>query len=161
MQRSDGPTMLVLTRQGLPVFDRNKMTGAAELYKGGYILSREKSSVADIILMASGSEVSLIVEAQETLAKEGIDARVVSMPCWELFLEQPREYHDEVIPPEVKARLAVEAGVPQGWRQWVGDEGDIIGITTFGASAPAGENFKQYGFTVENVVKRAKKLVGK
>jgi transketolase len=137
------------------------MTGAAELYKGGYVLSQEKGGVPDIILMASGSEVSLIVEVQESLAKEGIDARVVSMPCWELFLKQPKEYHDQVIPPAVKARLAVEAGVPLGWHQWVGDGGDIIGITTFGASAPASENFKQYGFTVENVVQRAKKLVGK
>ncbi len=161
MERTEGPTMLVLTRQGLPIFDRNKMTSAAELYKGAYVLSREKSGAADIILMASGSEVSLIVEAQETLAKEGIDARVVSMPCWELFLKQPQEYHDEVIPPEVRARLAVEAGVPLGWHQWVGDGGDIIGINKFGASAPASENFKQYGFTVENVVQRAKKLIGK
>ena len=161
MERTEGPTMLVLTRQGLPIFDRNKMTSAAELYKGAYVLSREKSGAADIILMASGSEVSLIMEAQETLAKEGIDARVVSMPCWELFLKQPQEYHDEVIPPEVKARLAVEAGVPLGWHQWVGDGGDIIGINKFGASAPASENFKQYGFTVENVVQRAKKLIGK
>ena len=161
MEHTEGPTMLVLTRQGLPIFDRNKMTSAAELYKGAYVLSREKSGAADIILMASGSEVSLIMEAQETLAKEGIDARVVSMPCWELFLKQPQEYHDEVIPPEVKARLAVEAGVPLGWHQWVGDGGDIIGINKFGASAPASENFKQYGFTVENVVQRAKKLIGK
>jgi transketolase len=161
MERTEGPTMLVLTRQGLPIFDRNKMARAEELYKGAYVLSREKSGAADIILMASGSEVSLIVEAQETLAKEGIDARVVSMPCWELFLKQPQEYHDEVIPPEVKARLAVEAGVPLGWHQWVGDGGDIIGINKFGASAPASENFKQYGFTVENVVQRAKKLIGK
>ena len=161
MERTGGPTMLVLTRQGLPIFDRNKMASAEELYKGAYVLSREKSGAADIILMASGSEVSLIVEAQETLAKEGIDARVVSMPCWELFLKQPQEYHDEVIPPEVRARLAVEAGVPLGWHQWVGDGGDIIGINKFGASAPASENFKQYGFTVENVVQRAKKLIGK
>jgi len=161
MERTEGPTMLVLTRQGLPIFDRNKMASAEELYKGAYILSREKSGAADIILMASGSEVSLIVEAQETLAKEGIDARVVSMPCWELFLKQPQEYHDEVIPLEVKARLAVEMGVPLGWHQWVGDGGDIIGINKFGASAPASENFKQYGFTVDNVVQRAKKLVGK
>jgi len=161
MERTEGPTMLVLTRQGLPIFDRNKMASAEELYKGAYVLSKEKSGAADIILMASGSEVSLIVEAQETLAKEGIDARVVSMPCWELFLKQPQEYQAEVIPPEVKARLAVEAGVPLGWHQWVGDGGDIIGINKFGASAPANENFKQYGFTVENVVQRAKKLIGK
>ena len=161
MERTDGPTMLVLTRQGLPIFDRNKMNKAAELYKGGYTLSKEKGSKADIILMASGSEVSLIVEAQETLAKEGTDARVVSMPCWELFSVQSQEYRDQVLPPEVKARLAVEAGAPLGWHQWVGDGGDIIGISKFGASAPAKENFKQYGFTVENVVQRAKNLVGK
>ncbi len=161
MERTDGPTMLVLTRQGLPIFDRNKMASAEELYRGAYVLSREKSGAADIILMASGSEVSLIVEAQETLAREGIDARVVSMPCWELFLKQPQEYHDEVIAPEVKARLAVEMGVSLGWHQWVGDGGDIIGINKFGASAPASENFKQYGFTVENVVQRAKKLITK
>ena len=161
MERTEGPTMLVLTRQGLPIFDRNKMTSAAELYKGGYILSEEEGSVPDIILMASGSEVSLIVEAQETLAKEEIDARVVSMPCWELFLKQPQEFQEEVLPPEVKARLAVEAGVPLGWHQWIGDGGDIIGINKFGASAPANENFKQYGFTVENVVQRAKILIGK
>jgi transketolase len=161
MERTGGPTMLVLTRQGLPIFDRNKMTSAAELYKGAYVLSREKGGTADIILMASGSEVWLIVEAQESLAKEGIDARVVSMPCWELFLEQSQGYHHEVIPPEVKARLAVEAGASLGWHQWVGDQGGIIGIDKFGASAPANENFKQYGFTVENVVQRAKKLIGK
>ena len=161
MERTGGPTMLVLTRQGLPVFDRKKMTSAEELYKGAYVLSREKSGAADIILMASGSEVSLIVEAQESLAEEGIDARVVSMPCWELFSKQPQEYQDEVLPPEVKARLAVETGVSLGWYQWVGDGGDVIGINKFGASAPANENFKQYGFTVENVVQRAKKLIEK
>jgi transketolase len=136
------------------------VAGADGLYKGAYVLSKEKGAVPDIILMASGSEVHLIVEAQQTLASEGIDARVVSMPCWEFFLEQSEEYRDEVLPPEVKVRLAVEAGVPMGWRQWVGDGGDIIGIVTFGASAPAKENFKQYGLTVENVVQRAKKLLG-
>ena len=83
------------------------------------------------------------------------------MPCWELFLEQTQEYRDQVLPPEVKARLAVEAGSPLGWHQWVGNQGDVIGITVFGASAPAKENFKRYGFTVDNVVQRAKKLVGK
>ena len=83
------------------------------------------------------------------------------MPCWEFFLKQTKTYRDEVLPPGIKAKLAVEAGVPMGWRQWVGDEGDIIGITTFGASAPANENFSKYGFTLENVVRRAKKLVGK
>jgi transketolase len=161
MEHTGGPTMLVLTRQGLPILDRSKVAGAEGLLKGGYILSKEKGGAPDIILMASGSEVQLIFAAQEMLFSDGIDARVVSMPCWEFFVEQSQEYRDEVLPPEVKARLAVEAGVPQGWHQWVGDGGDIIGITRFGASAPAKENFKQYGFTVENVVQRAKKLVGK
>jgi transketolase len=99
--------------------------------------------------------------AQEILATEGINARVVSMPCWEFFKEQSQEYRDEVLPPSVKARLAVEAGVPLGWHEWVGDAGEIMGINKFGASAPAKENFKQYGFIVENVVERAKKLLGK
>jgi transketolase len=161
MNRKDGPTMLVLTRQGLPIFDRTELAGPEGLLLGGYILSKEQGAVPDIILMATGSEVQLIVEAQKTLASEGIDARVVSMPCWEFFLKQTKTYRDEVLPPGIKARLAVEAGVPMGWRQWVGDEGDIIGIITFGASAPAKENFSQYGFTVENVAGRAKKLVGK
>jgi len=161
VQRTDGPTMLVLTRQGLPIYDRAKVADAEELFKGGYILSKEKGATPHIILMASGSEVQLIMEAQEILAAESIDARVVSMPCWELFLEQSQEYRDQVLPPEVKARLAVEAGVEIGWHQWVGEGGDIIGINKFGASAPAKENFKQYGLTVENVVERAKKLLGK
>jgi transketolase len=153
--------MLVLTRQGLPIFDRTELAGPEGLLQGGYILSKEKGAVPDLILMATGSEVQLIVEAQKTLVSEGIDARVVSMPCWEFFLEQTETYRAEVLPTGIKARLAVEAGVPMGWRQWVGDEGDIIGITTFGASAPANENFSKYGFTVENVVGRAKKLIGK
>jgi transketolase len=160
MERRNGPTMLVLSRQGLPIFNRNELTGPEMLLKGAYILSKEKVDGPDIILLASGSEVQLILAAQGLLRSAGIDARVVSMPCWELFLEQPQEYRDEILPPEVKLRLAVEAGVPMGWRQWVGDAGDIIGITKFGASAPAKENFYHYGFTVDNVVARAQKLVG-
>jgi len=161
IERTKGPSMLVLTRQGLPIFDRTKVAGAEGLFKGGYVLTGEKGTTADIILMASGSEVQLILEAQEKLVRENIDARVVSMPCWELFLEQTQEYRDQVISPEVRARLAVEAGSPLGWHQWVGDQGEVIGITTFGASAPAKENFKHYGFTVENVVQRAKRLLDK
>ncbi|RJP59220.1 MAG: transketolase [Deltaproteobacteria bacterium] len=161
IMRRHGPTMLVLSRQSLPVFDRSKMTGAEELLKGAYVLSREKGTVPDMILIATGSEVQLIVDAQEKLASDKIDARVVSMPSWDLFLEQPQSYRDEVLPSEVKVRLAVEAGAPQGWHYWVGDSGDVIGITKFGASAPYKENFKHYGFTVENVVGRAKMLIGK
>jgi len=160
MARTEGPTILVLTRQGVPVPDRNRLGGAEGVLKGAYVLSRENAPVPDVILMASGSEVQLILEAQKILAEGNIHARVVSMPSWELFLVQPREYRDEILPPGVKARLAVEAGSPLGWREWVGDGGDVIGITRFGASAPYKEIFRHFGFTVENVVERAGRLVG-
>lgn len=159
MERTAGPTMLVLSRQKLPIFDRQWLAGAEGLRQGAYILSKEQANIPDVILLASGSEVQLILEAQQELARNDIAARVVSMPSWELFREQPKQYRDQVLPPQVKARLAVEAGAPQGWCEWVGDNGDVIGITRFGASAPGAENFEYYGFTVDNVVKRARKLL--
>ncbi len=159
MMRTDGPTMLVLTRQNLPILDRAKFAGAEGVLKGAYVLSREKQSAAAVILIATGSEVPLVLAAQEQLASEGVDARVVSMPSWELFRAQPLSYRDEVLAPAIKARLAVEAGSPMGWCEWVGDRGDVIGINQFGASAPEKEVFKHYGFTVESVVARAKKLL--
>jgi transketolase len=161
IKRTEGPTMLVLTRQGLPIFDPGETGGAEGLLKGAYVLSKERGTSPDIVLMATGSEVQLILLAQEALASHKIDARAVSMPSWELFLEQPRDYRDEVLPPETKARLAVEMGVELGWHKWVGDRGDIVCIDRFGASAPYKETLKHYGFTVENVVERAKKLLGK
>jgi transketolase len=161
MMRRHGPTILVLSRQSLPIFDRHRMAGAKESLKGAYVLSREKGTMPDMILIATGSEVQLILDAKEKLASDRIDARVVSMPSWELFLEQPQSYRDKVLPPDVKARLAVEAGSPQGWHYWVGNSGDIIGITRFGTSAPYKESLKNYGFNVENVVERAKILIGK
>ncbi|MFH1020114.1 MAG: transketolase C-terminal domain-containing protein, partial [Pseudomonadota bacterium] len=160
MERRNGPTMLVLTRQNLPVFDRNVVAPAQGVLKGGYILSREKGPKVDAILLATGSEVQLVMSAQNALAAGTIAARVVSMPSWELFREQPQEYRDAVLPPAVTTRLAVEAGSSFGWREWVGDRGAIIAMDRFGASAPAGEIFKQLGFTVENVVTTARKLVG-
>jgi transketolase len=159
MARCHGPTMLVLTRQNLPVFDRSKVAGAEGVLRGAYVLSREKGSVPEVILLASGSEVQLVLAAQAELANRGIDACVVSMPCWEFFRAQPQAYREEVLPPAVKPRLAVEAAVAMGWREWVGDGGDIIGINRFGSSAPAKENFKRFGFTVEHVVERAAALV--
>ena len=159
--RTNGPTMLVLSRQNLPIFDRNKVSPAEGVLKGAYILSKEKSDRPDIILISTGSEVYLILEAQEKLQEKNINARVVSMPSWEFFREQPKEYKEEVLPSEVKARLAVEAGSPLGWCEWVGDSGDIIGITNFGASAPYKEIYKHYGFTVENIVERSEKLLNK
>jgi transketolase len=159
MGRRHGPTMLVLTRQNLPVFDRSKVAGAEGLLRGAYVLAKEKGSVPTVILLATGSEVQLVLAAQAELANRGIDARVVSMPCWEFFRDQPQAYREQVLPSAVKARLAVEAAVAMGWREWVGDRGDIIGINRFGASAPAKENFKRFGFTAERVVERAAALV--
>ena len=159
MLRRQGPTMLVLSRQGLPIFDRSSLAGAEGLLKGAYVLSKEQADFPDIILLASGSEVHLILEAQQQLAQSGIAARVVSMPSWEIFCAQSPAYRSEVLPLGVRARLAVEAGSPLGWREWVGDAGDIINVTQFGASAPAKEIFKHYGFTVEHIVERAKQLV--
>lgn len=159
MERTDGPTLLVLTRQNLPVFDRSVLAPADGLLKGGYVLSPEKGAIPRAILLATGSEVQLVLEAQKRLAAEGIDARVVSLPSWELFREQPAEYREQVLPPDVTARLAVEAGASLGWREWVGDRGGIIALDRFGASAPAGELFRRFGFTVENVVAKAKELV--
>jgi transketolase len=161
IQRTDGPTMLVLTRQKLPVFDMEKVAPAKSLYKGAYILSAEKKKKPDIILIATGSEVHLILEAQKRLEKVGISARVVSMPSWELFRQQAPKYRESVLPSKIKTRLAVETASSFGWHEWVGDEGKVIGIDHFGASAPDVELFKHYGFTVENIVTTAKKMIKK
>lgn len=160
MERTDGPTLLALTRQNLPVFDRNETAPADGVLKGGYVLSREKGERPDVILMATGSEVRLVHEAQKTLADEGIDARVVSMPSWEIFRQQPAEYRNQVLPPDITARLAVEAGASQGWQEWVGDRGKIIALDRFGASAPADELFRRFGFTIENIVAKTRELLG-
>ena len=161
IQRTDGPTMLVLSRQKLPIFDRTKVAAAENTLKGAYILSPEKGTKPDVILMATGSEVQLILEAQQQLKEKGINARVVSIPCWELFRQQPKGYRDKVLPPAIKSRLAVEAGVAQGWDEWVGDAGKVIGINKFGVSAPDKEIFKHYGFTVANVVNTVRKMLNK
>lgn len=159
--RRKGPTLLVLTRQKLPIFDRKKFSGAEGVLKGAYVLSREKGNIPELILIATGSEVQLVLEAQQRLISQDIDARVVSMPSWELFKEQRQNYRDDILPPTIKARLAVEAASPLGWREWVGEDGDIIGIAKFGSSAPYKDNFKHCGFTVENVISRAKTLLRK
>jgi transketolase len=151
--------MLVLSRQDLPIADRSRLTGAEGVLRGAYVLAREQGAKPRAVLIASGSEVSLVLAAWARLSEEGIDARVVSMPSWELFREQPQSYRDEVLPPHIKARLAVEAGVPFGWSEWVGADGDVIGLTDFGASAPYQISFQHFGFTIENVVARARKLL--
>jgi transketolase len=154
----DGPVVLVFTRQGLPIIDQDKYAKATGLEKGAYILSDSEKG-PDVILIATGSEVTLILQAQEKLKAEGINARVVSMPSWELFEKQPESYKELVFPKAIKKRLAVEAGSPLGWHKYVTDEGDIIAMHGFGESAPAEELFKEFGFTVDNVVNKAKALL--
>ena len=158
IEREGGPVALALSRQKLPTLDRSEVAPAAGLERGAYTLW--ESGPPDVILIASGSEVSLALEAGRKLAAEnGTAVRVVSMPCWELFEAQPQSYREEVLPPDVKARLSVEAGVSFGWRRWVGSEGDGIAVDRYGASAPAPEVFEHLGFTVDNVVARAAALL--
>ncbi|MBS3753394.1 MAG: transketolase [Anaerolineales bacterium] len=153
------PMALVLTRQNVPVVDRSSYASAVGLEKGAYVLADVGEGDPEIILMASGSEVDLILKAGEKLAEEGVSIRVVSFPSWELFEEQDQEYQDSVLLPDLKMRLAVEAGVGQGWYRWVGSQGLILSVETFGASAPGSRVFKEYGFTVENVINKARNLV--
>jgi len=160
IEHNDGPVVLVFTRQALPIIDQEKYSLATGLTKGAYILS-DSEKEPEIILMATGSEVQLILGAQEKLKEQGIAARVVSFPCWELFEKQSAEYKEQVFPKHIKKRLSVEAGSVLGWNKYVTDEGDIIGMTTFGESAPAEELYKVFGFTVDNVIKRATALLGK
>ena len=159
MKRNDGPVAVILTRQKMPTFDRDRMGPAAGLAKGAYVLSEAAGGPPQVILIATGSEVSLAVAAQETLAANGIRARVVSMPCWELFAEQSADYRDAVLPRDVTARVAIEAGVTLGWHRWVGDRGVVIGLDRFGASAPGSVLAKQFGFTADNIVRVATGLV--
>jgi len=157
LEHRDGPVALLLTRQGLPVLDQDKYSPATNLDKGAYVLLAVDKP--DVLLLATGSEVSVALSAAEALAKENIAAQVVSMPCWELFEQQSREYKDSVIPPGVKARVGIEAGVEQGWHKYLSDKGIFIGVSTFGASAPAKVCFEKYGITAENIVKAAKKTI--
>jgi transketolase len=154
LEREDGPVALALTRQKLPTLEGSQRDGVA---RGAYVLweSDEANGSPDVILVATGSEVHVALEGAKQLEEQGTHARVVSMPCWELFEAQPREYRDEVLPPDVKARLSVEAGVALGWKQWVGDEGDSISIEHFGASAPGDLVLEKFGYTADNVVARA------
>ncbi|MBI4664757.1 MAG: transketolase [Verrucomicrobia bacterium] len=153
------PVALILTRQALPTLDRTKYALASGLAKGAYVLADAPNGKPEVLLLASGSEVPLCVQAHEQLAKEGIKARVVSMPSWELFEHQSPEYRDSVIPPGVTARVSVEQASTFGWERYVGRRGQMIGMKTFGASAPLKELMKKFGFTPENVVAAAKAQV--
>lgn len=155
----DKPTALVLTRQGLPTLKSTAEKAQEGVSKGAYVVSPATSDSADVLLLASGSEVNLAVEAQKVLMGEGIQASVVSMPSWDRFEEQSKEYKQSVLPKTVKKRLAIEMAAPFGWERYVGDEGDILAINGFGASAPGGKIMEEYGFTVDNVVSRVKKLL--
>lgn len=158
LEHQDGPVVLVFTRQGLPILDQDKYAKASNLEKGAYVIS-EASKNPDLILIGTGSEVSLILQAQAKLEEEGISTRVVSMPSWELFEKQSAAYKESVFPKAHRKRLAVEMASPYGWQKYTTDEGDMLGMTTFGESAPAEDLYKHFGFTVENVVKRAKALL--
>ena len=162
--RNNAPTAFALSRQKVALIDRKKFADARGLHKGGYVLAEAENKsgravAPKLILIATGSEVGLAISAREKLNKAGTPTRVVSMPCWKFFDEQPRAYRESVLPPKVKARLAIEAGVSLGWAKYVGDNGDTLCVDKFGASAPAEDVFRDYGFTVENVVKKAKKLL--
>lgn len=164
LKRSDAPTAFALSRQKVALIDRKKFASASGLHKGAYILAEAetkagKATTPKLILIATGSEVGLAMQAREQLNAAGTPTRVVSMPCWEFFDAQPQKYRDEVLPPKVTARLAIEAGVSLGWHKYTGDKGGTLCVDKFGASAPVEDVFKDYGFTVENVIALAKKLL--
>jgi transketolase len=160
MKHSEGPTALVLSRQGLPVYEET-LNSYNKLSRGAYVLSDTAEGEPEIILIATGSEVSLVMEAKKVLEAENSKVRVVSMPSWELFEKQDQAYKDSVLLPQVKKRLAVEMAYPLGWERYTGDQGEILAIHTFGASAPGERVMKEYGFTVENVVAKAKGILNK
>jgi transketolase len=157
----DGPVAMALTRQKLPVLDRTELAHADKVARGAYVLADAGDEHLDIILIATGSEVHLALEARTQLAEQGVKARVVSMPSWELFDRQPQTYRNQILPPTVTARLAIEAGVPQGWHRYVGSSGEVIGLNRFGASAPYKTLMEKFGFTAENIASRALALLGR
>jgi transketolase len=154
-----GPVALILTRQNLPTLDRSQMAPASSLVYGAYVLNSQDSPKPDLLLVASGSEVPVALEAMEKLKAKGLSARVISMPSWELFEQQPLDYRNRVFPPEIKTRLAVEAGRTQGWYRYVGDKGTVIGLDHFGASAPYQTLYEQFGLTADRVVGKALELL--
>ena len=159
LMSDSGPVALALTRQGLPVLDRTVYPSAENLTRGAYILRDAKETRPDLILIATGSEVHIALEAAKSIDESGVNVRVVNMPSWELFNRQDEAYRHQVLPPEIKARVAIEAGISQGWHRNVGDEGRIIALDRFGASAPSKILYEKFGFTPENVVETALALV--
>jgi transketolase len=160
LQRASGPTALALSRQSVPTLDRTQYAKAEGLMRGAYVLADLGEGSPEVILMASGSELGLIVEAGERLAADGSNVRIVSFPSWELFQEQSSDYQQQVLPDEVRARVAIEAASPFGWERWIGDEGIVIGLDRFGASAPYEEIYRNLGLTTERIVEEAQRLIG-
>ncbi|HZB91506.1 MAG TPA: transketolase C-terminal domain-containing protein, partial [Stellaceae bacterium] len=159
MQLRHEPALLALSRQALPTFDRSRYASAAGVARGAYVMADPPRGAPEIILIASGSEVALAVEAHETLTAEGIRSRLVSMPSWDIFEHQPQSYRDSVLPPAVTARIAIEQGSVLGWDRYVGAHGRIMGMKTFGASAPLKELLRRYGFEPERVVAAAREMI--
>ena len=159
LEAGEHPVALVLTRQNVPTLDRSQFAAADGLRHGAYVLADAPNGKPDAILIASGSEVGLVMAARQKPRNQKVLTRVVSMPSWELCDAQPQSYRDQVLLPAVHARLAVEAGASQGWHRYVGDRGDVLGIDRFGASAPGDVVMHEYGFTVENVCKRVAALL--
>ena len=161
IERRDGPTTLVFSRQALPIFDRSVCGPASDARKGAYVLMDASDGRPDAILIATGSEVALAMQARDLLEKEGSKVRVVSMPSWELFAAQPQAYRDEVLPPAITARVGIEAASPLGWERWVGQDGDVIGLNRFGASAPYTDVYKHLNFTPDYIAERARRLLAR
>ena len=161
MEARDRPVALVLSRQALPTLDRAKFAPADGLRRGAYVLADPPNGRPQLILLATGSEVALALEAMRKLAEQGIFARVVSMPSWELFEQQPRAYREEVLPAALRVRLAIEAAGAQGWERYTRDGGDVLAVETFGASAPGSTVLREYGFTADNVCKRIRALLSR
>jgi len=156
-----GPACLALSRQALPVFDRSRYASAEGLARGAYIMADAKNGKPKVILIGTGSEVALCVEVYERLRREGIAARVVSMPSWELFERQDETYRNSVLPPQVAARVTVEAGSPIGWDRYAGPAGTIIAMRSFGASAPIKDVMAKFGFTPDKVMEAAKQQIAR
>jgi transketolase len=161
LQLCHQPAVIALSRQALPTFDRSKYAPAVGVARGAYVMADAPGGPPEIILIGSGSEVALVVEAHEVLASQGIRSRVVSMPSWDIFEHQPQSYREDVLPANVKARIAVEQGSVLGWERYVGAEGRVIGMKTFGASAPLKELQHKFGFEPERIVAAAMELLGR
>jgi transketolase len=161
MQLRHQPAVIVLSRQPLPTFDRNKYASAAGVARGAYVMADAPDGSPDIILIATGSEVALAIDARETLLNQGIPARVVSMPSWDLFEHQPASYRDSVLPPKVTARIAIEQAAALGWERYVGGAGKVIAMKSFGQSAPLKELLQKFGFEPERIVDAAREMLGR